>query len=133
MSFRTKISNNKQKESYSITDITKQDFRKLLNKFNSSPYLGYKSKQVHNETYGVYLLLIKHITKLMKIERHVWLLTNFFKSGGNKTIGHVNKTIGHVNKAIQYEELEGINEKTKCTDKDKQPYSACDIKGKENA
>ena len=50
----------------------------------------------------------------MKIERHVWLLTNFVKPG-------VNKTIGHVNKAIQSDELEGINTINKCSDKYKQP------------
>ena len=34
---------------FAITDITNQDFRKLLKKFNDSPYLGYKSKQVNDE------------------------------------------------------------------------------------
>ena len=45
----TKRSNNKQKERLSITDINKQDFRIFLKKFESSPYLGYKNKKVHNE------------------------------------------------------------------------------------
>ena len=40
----TKRSNNKQKERVAITDITNQDFRKFLNKFKNSPYLGYTSK-----------------------------------------------------------------------------------------
>ena len=44
-----KRSNKKQKLMFSITDITNHDFRKLLKKFKNSPYLGYKSKQVHNE------------------------------------------------------------------------------------
>ena len=44
----TKRSTNKQKARFAITDITNQDFRKLLKKFKDSPYLGYKSKQVHN-------------------------------------------------------------------------------------
>ena len=44
-----KKSNKKQKLMFSITDITNQDFRKLLKKFKNSPYLGYKIKQVHNE------------------------------------------------------------------------------------
>ena len=44
----TKKTKNK-KARFSITDITKQDLRKLLRKFESSPYLFYKSKQVHNE------------------------------------------------------------------------------------
>ena len=49
LDLRTKIQNKKQKEFFSITDINKQDFRKLLKKFENSPYLGYKIKQVHNE------------------------------------------------------------------------------------
>ena len=36
----TKRSNKKQKAKFAITDITNQDFRKLLKKFNNSPYLG---------------------------------------------------------------------------------------------
>ena len=60
------MSNNKQKERISITDITKQDFRKFLKKFKKSPYLGYKSKKVHKKTTESYLFLIKHITKLTK-------------------------------------------------------------------
>ena len=49
MDIRTKRSNKKQKERNGITDITKQDFSKLLEKFKNSPYLGYKIKQVQNE------------------------------------------------------------------------------------
>ena len=45
---RTKSSNKKKKARFSNTDITNQDFRKLLRKFNNFPYLGYKSKQVNN-------------------------------------------------------------------------------------
>ena len=48
MYLRTKIPNKKQKSRFAITDITKQYFRKLLKKFDNSPYLGYKSKQAHN-------------------------------------------------------------------------------------
>ena len=40
----TKRSNNKQKETFAITDITNQDFRKFLIFFKNSTYLGYKSK-----------------------------------------------------------------------------------------
>ena len=54
----TKISNKKQNTRFSITDITNQDFRKLLNNFNISPYKGYKSKQVHNEPTEAYFFLI---------------------------------------------------------------------------
>ena len=93
-----KISNKKQTERFSITDTTKQYFIKLPNKFNNSPYLGYKSKQVHNEPTEAYLFLIKHITKVMKSERHVQIRTNFVKSG-------VNSTIGQVIEAIKYVEL----------------------------
>ena len=49
LDLRTKISNKKQKERFSITDIPNQDFRKLLKRFKNSSYLGYKSKQVDNE------------------------------------------------------------------------------------
>ena len=45
----TKTPNKKQKAMFDITDITNQDFRKLLNKFNNSHYLCCNSKQVHNE------------------------------------------------------------------------------------
>ena len=35
LDLRTKISKNKQKERFSITDINEQDFRKLLRKFEN--------------------------------------------------------------------------------------------------
>ena len=38
-----------KKARFDITDITKQDIRKLLNKFDNFPYLVYKIKQVYNE------------------------------------------------------------------------------------
>ena len=49
LALRTKGSNKKQNPRFSITEITKEDFRKFRKKFNNSPYLCYKSKQVHNE------------------------------------------------------------------------------------
>ena len=70
MDLRTKSSKIK-KVMFDITDITNQDFRKFLKKFNNSPYLGYKSKNIHNEPPETYIFLIKQITKLMKSERHV--------------------------------------------------------------
>ena len=76
---RNKISNKKQKARFEITDIIKRYFRKLLKKFNNSPYLGYKIKQVHNEPTEDYFFPIKHIDQLMKSDRHVRLCTNFFK------------------------------------------------------
>ena len=48
LDFRNKRSENKQKAGFFITDITKKGFRKLLERFNNSSYLGYKSKQYHN-------------------------------------------------------------------------------------
>ena len=69
INLRTKRSNKKQKSRFAINDITNQDFRKLLRKFNNSPYLGLKSKQVHNEPTEAYLFLIKQITKLMNNKR----------------------------------------------------------------
>ena len=47
LALRNKTSNKKQKERFSMTEITKQDFRFLFNKFENIPYIGYKSKQVH--------------------------------------------------------------------------------------
>ena len=64
-------SQTRKKARFDINDITNQYFRNLLKKFNNSPYLGYKSKQVHNEPTEAYFFQIKHITKLMKTERHV--------------------------------------------------------------
>ena len=43
LDLRTKRSNNKQKARFTITDITNQDFSKLLKKVDNSTYLGYKS------------------------------------------------------------------------------------------
>ena len=40
LDLRTKIPNKKQKARFATTEITNQDFRKLLKNFNSSPYLG---------------------------------------------------------------------------------------------
>ena len=48
MDVKTKIPNKKKNTRFPITDITKQYFKKLLRKFDNSPYLGYKSEQVHN-------------------------------------------------------------------------------------
>ena len=89
----TKGPNKKQKAIFSITNITKQYFGNLLKKFDNSPFLDYKSKEVHNEPTEDYLFLMKYITKLMKSERHVQLHTKFVKLVTNETIGHVNKAI----------------------------------------
>ena len=124
MFHRANVSNKKQKARFSITNITKQDFRKFLRKFNNSLYLCYKSKQVQNEPTEAYSFLIKHITNIIKTERHVLISTNFVKSG-------VNKTIGHINKVIKSEELEINNVTTMCVDKYKQTLSAYGIKGEE--
>ena len=70
LALRIKISNKIQKEMFAITDITNQYFRKFLKFFKNSPYLGYTSKQVHNEPTEDYFFLIKQITKMMKIKRH---------------------------------------------------------------
>ena len=45
----SKKSNKKQSSRFAITDINNQYFSKLLKKFKNSPYLGLKTKQVHNE------------------------------------------------------------------------------------
>ena len=87
----------------------------MLRKFDNSPDLGYKSKQVHNEPIEAYFYLIKHITMLTKSERRV--RSKFVKLGVNKKIARINETIRHVNKAIQYKELESNNETTTFRDK----------------
>ena len=49
LDLRTKIPKNKQKARIAITEVTNQVFKKFLKEFKNSPYLGYKSKHVHNE------------------------------------------------------------------------------------
>ena len=49
LDIRTKSPDKKQKEIFGIIDITIQYFSNLLKKISKSPYLGYRSKQVHNE------------------------------------------------------------------------------------
>ena len=39
-----KSPNKTKKVRFATTDITNQDFRKFLNDFKNSPYLGYKNK-----------------------------------------------------------------------------------------
>ena len=67
----TKITNKKLSAGFTITGVTNQYFRKFLKKFNNSPDIGYNKKQVHNEPTEAYFFLIKHISKIMKIVRHV--------------------------------------------------------------
>ena len=62
----SKMLSNKQKSSFAITDINKQDFIKFFKKFINSPYLGYNSKQVHIEPTEAYFSLIKNITNPIK-------------------------------------------------------------------
>ena len=61
MTLGTKRSKNKKKEMFAISKITNQDISNFLNNFKNSPYLRYKSKQVHNEPTEAYFFLIKHI------------------------------------------------------------------------
>ena len=99
LALRTKRWNKKQKSRFVIIGNNNQYFRKLLKKFNNSPYLGYKNKQVHNEPTEAYPFLIKHISKLIKSYSHVQ--PNFVKLDVNETIGHVNEAIRHVDESIQ--------------------------------
>ena len=87
LTLMNKRPNKIQNASTSITDIANQYFRELLKKFNYSPDIGLKSKQVHNKPTEDYFFLIKQITKLMKIKRHV--RSKFVKSGTNETIGQI--------------------------------------------
>ena len=131
LTFRTNMPNNKQNSRFAITDIDKQYLSNLLDNFDNSPYLGYKSKQVHNEPTEYYLLLTKYITKIIKTKRHVWIRTKGVKLGANEKIGHVNKTMVHVNKSIQSEYLLGIIVTTTCANQCKKTSITYDIKGKE--
>ena len=79
LDIRTKSSNKKEKTGFVITEVTNQDFRKFLKKFKNSSYLGYKSKQVHNEVTEAYFFLITYITKLIISKRHVQLHTKGVK------------------------------------------------------
>ena len=72
-------SKKKQKAKFANTDITNQDLRELLNKFENSPYLSYKHKQVHNEPTESSFFLIKLITKRIKINGHVQIHTKGVK------------------------------------------------------
>ena len=76
------MSNKKQKARFSVTGITNQYFRHFLKKFKNSPYLGYKSKKVHDEPTEAYFFLIKPITRIMKSERRY--RPNFVKLGVNE-------------------------------------------------
>ena len=78
-----------KKARFSTTDITNHYLRKCLKKFNNSPDLVYKSKQVHNEPTDAYFFLIKHISKRIKIKRHIQQHIKEVKLGVNKKIGHV--------------------------------------------
>ena len=100
LTLRTKKPNKKQKSRISITGITNQYFRKFLRKFNNSPYLGYKKKQVHNEPTEAYFLLINHIYRQIKSKKHVRLHNKGVRSDVNRK-KRINKTIGHVSKTIQ--------------------------------
>ena len=96
----TKIPNKKQKARFYIPDITKQDIRTLIKKFDNSPYIGYKLKQVHNIKTEDYFFLIKQSTKPIKIKRRVRLRTNGGKLGVNETIGHINEKIGLISEKL---------------------------------
>ena len=69
LALRIKMPNKKQKSMISITEITNQDFRKLIKEFRNSPYLGYNRKHVHNELTEAYVFLINHIFKPIKIKK----------------------------------------------------------------
>ena len=84
LALRTKRVDKKQNAKFAINDITNQDLRDLLKFFNKLPYLGYKHKHVYNEPTEAYFYPTKHITKLIKSKRHIWLRTKGVKSGVNK-------------------------------------------------
>ena len=80
LTFSTKSLNKNQTARTAITVINNQYFRDFLKEFNNAPYLGYNKKQVNNELTETYLFLIKQVSKLIKIENHVWLHTKTVRS-----------------------------------------------------
>ena len=74
---------NEANKRNSITENTNQYFRKLLNKFKNLPYLVYKNKQDHIEPTEAYFFLIEHISKTIKIKKHVHLRTKKVKLDAN--------------------------------------------------
>ena len=100
LALRTKSPNKIQNVGFSITDITYQDFRKMIKGLNYITYIGYKKKQFHNKPTKSYLFLIIHVSKQIKSKKHVQLCTKGVKLEINK-IKFINNTIRHVNKAIQ--------------------------------
>ena len=100
MTIRTNIPNKKKNSEIEITCITNQEFRKLLKQFNNLPYLGYKSKQDHNETTEDQLLLINLIYKLIKINKHIQIRTKGVKLDADRT-KFINETIRNTNRTIQ--------------------------------
>ena len=70
---KTGSPNKKQKARIAITDITNQYFRTLLREFKTFTLSRFKNKGVYNVPTDAYLLLSNHISKLIKIKKHVWL------------------------------------------------------------
>ena len=95
-----KSPNKKQKSRISITDIANQDFRNFLMDFNSSPYVCSKKKRFYNEPIEAYFFPIIYVSKLIKIQKHMWLCTKGVKLENGWT-RRVNENIWHVNRKIQ--------------------------------
>ena len=107
LTLSTERPNQKQKARTAITGITPKEFRKLLNKFKNLPHLGYNKKQVHNEPTESYLLLVRHISNILKSKKHVQLRTQRVKSGaiGTKNFKIIQSGINSMNE----EEPESAN------------------------
>ena len=71
-------SQTEKKNSFPLLTLT------TLKKFNNSPCLGNKQKQVYNEPTEAYLFLIKHITKQIKSKMHIRLHIKGVKLGTKK-------------------------------------------------
>ena len=102
------MTNYKQKARTAITDILPKYFRKLLKKFKNLPHIGYNNKQVHNETTESYLLLVKHISNILKIKKHVQLRTQRVKSEAVGTKNVKKKFQSGIN-SMNQEESESAN------------------------
>ena len=95
-----KVQTRKKRQGFPLLTLLIKISGIFFGRFNNSPYLGYKIKQVHNEPTEDYFFPIEHITKLMKSESGVW--SNFLKLVVNENIRRINKAIIHINEEVKY-------------------------------
>ena len=60
---------------YFITNITPQEFRKLLKNLRNLPHWGYNKKQVQSKPIEDYFFLVTRIYKLLKSKNDILICT----------------------------------------------------------